>query len=789
MKTTKRIITTILVVLLIVTSAPLAGIVGLESAKLGISASAAENLSGTCADNLKWNFDASSGLLTLSCEGYMKDYYDCEYDDATPWENLPVESVKIEEGLNGIGRFAFRHCKKLKSILIPDSVKFIDDAAFADCISLTRITIPDSVTSIGNDAFSACTSLETVTIGKGVNNIGENVFFDCNSLKSITVDSKNKDYSSDTYGVLYNKKKTMLMQYPVGNTRTSFSIPDSVTAIGVYAFRNCKRLNNIIFPESVTYISNHAFYACTGLTSVTIDGWVRTIGIHSFDNCTKLTTVTIGKYVSAIGEMAFNNCTALKSIVVDPKNESYSSDINGALYNKDKTKIIRYPIGNTQTSFSIPNSVKNIDKYAFNGCANIKCVTIGAGVTNIGNMAFSDCTNLTDIIILADNIKYINNVFKNSKISNVYIYSRNFEFSNKLIPADATIYAFKGSKAEECANQNGYLFKPLENIHTTHSHGSWKTTKAATCKAEGIKERVCSLCGQKETSSIKKLTTHKYTNITTKATLTKNGKITPTCSVCKATKTATTIYYPKTFTIAIQTYTGKALKPNVTIKDSNGKVIANTNYTVSYSNNTAIGTAKAKVIFKGNYSGSKSIKFKIVPAQVTGLKASSVATTSLKLSWTKVNGAKYYKVEQSADGKTWKVLTTTDKTTYTVSNLTAGSKHQFRVTALDSTKKIAGKASAVLKTQTLCSAPAITLTSTKSKTATVSWKKVTGASKYVVYKSTDGKNWTKVATTTAASYNITKLTGGKRIYVKVQATNAYGLNSAFSAAKNVTVKK
>ena len=181
---------------------------------------------------------------------------------------------------------------------------------------------------------------------------------------------------------------------------------------------------------------------------------------------------------------------------------------------------------------------------------------------------------------------------------------------------------------------------------------------------------------------------------------------------------------------------------------------------------------------------------KMTLAQVTGLKASTVAKTSIKLSWTKIAGAKYYKVEKyDSSNKKWVAVKTVDTNSYTVSKLTAGKKYQFRVTALDSTKKIAGKASTVLKTGTLTSAPTVTVKSTKSKTAVASWKKVTGASKYIVYKSTDGKKWTKVTTTTKLTYTLTKLTGGKKIYVKVVAVNAYGKESAASKVVNTTVKK
>lgn len=189
----------------------------------------------------------------------------------------------------------------------------------------------------------------------------------------------------------------------------------------------------------------------------------------------------------------------------------------------------------------------------------------------------------------------------------------------------------------------------------------------------------------------------------------------------------------------------------------------------------------------GNY-GIKCATYP-VPAKVAGLKASAVKKTSIKLTWNKAKNAKYYVVQQSTDGKTWKTLATVTANSYNVSGLKTATKYQFRVKGMDSTKKYSGSYSAVLKTGTLTVAPSVTLKSTKAKTAVANWKKVIGAKSYIVYKSTDNKKWTKVGETTKLTYNLTKPTGGKKIYVKVVAVNAYGKNSAYSAVKNVTVKK
>ena len=326
-----------------------------------------------------------------------------------------------------------------------------------------------------------------------------------------------------------------------------------------------------------------------------------------------------------------------------------------------------------------------------------------------------------------------------------------------------------------------------------------KSEKAPTCSAEGKNVYLCSVCGATKTETVAKKD-HTYKNILTKATPTKDGKIVPTCSVCGAKKTATVIAKASGIKLSKTsfTYNGKVRKPAPVVKDSEGKTIAAKYYTATWSNakSKAIGSYTVKVSLKGNYSGSKTLTYKIVPQQTSGLKASKVAKTAITLSWTKVTGAKYYEVWGSADGgKTFKKVATPSANSLKVTKvagkaLAAGKKYQFRVRALDSTKKLIGAYSTVLKTGTLTAAPKIgKLTSTKAKTVTVTWGKVTGAKSYIVCKSTDGKTFKAVKTgITGTSYTLTKLTVGKKIYVKVIAVNAYGAKSAASAVKNVTVK-
>jgi hypothetical protein len=184
----------------------------------------------------------------------------------------------------------------------------------------TVITIPstlggNSVTIITPAAFYGSAALTSVTIPASVTSIGDSAFYNCTGLTEILVNGDNSNYAS-VDGVLYNKGITVLIQYPKGNTRTSFTIPDSVTTIGLTAFYGSTALTTINFPSYVTSIGASAFGSCTGLTSVIIGSGVTSIGYHAFYGCTSLTSVTIPYSVTSIGDYAFLECTKLTSVIM-----------------------------------------------------------------------------------------------------------------------------------------------------------------------------------------------------------------------------------------------------------------------------------------------------------------------------------------------------------------------------------------------------------------------------------------------------------------------------------------
>lgn len=428
-KTIRRFFSVFMVIVMLLSAAPLNGFVGLDLVTIANAVDVVET--GKCGKNVTYTL-YSDGNLIISGTGEMTNY-----SSKNPFSSMPkLISITIEDGVLSIGSYAFEKCTGLTSITIPDGVKSVGQAAFRGCTSLLNINIPSSVLKIGSDAFQNCVS-----------------------LTSIIVDSNNPYYSSDNYGVLYNKDKSELISYPAGNLRTTFTIPDSVNEVDSYSFYNVCNLINIIIPNSVTEIGGFAFLGCFSLTeiivlpenqnycsdeygvlyskdkselisypagnarttftipnSVTVIDWgafygscnlksviipssVTQIGFFAFSSCTSLTSITIPNSVTFIDNSVFDNCVGLTNITVDSGNQNFSSDSYGVLYNKDKTALVKYPIGNTRTFFQIPNSVVYIDQNAFYGCTSLTNITIPNSVTDIWPAAFYGCTSLTNITI------------------------------------------------------------------------------------------------------------------------------------------------------------------------------------------------------------------------------------------------------------------------------------------------------------------------------------------------------------------------------------------------------
>ena len=553
---------------------------------LAAPSAAAKNLgSGNCGANGKnvtWVLN-DDGVMTVRGSGKMKDYPEM---DTVPWVKLrdKIETVKVESGVTHIGECAFYHCNALNRLSLPSGLKSIAYGAFWGTNCKT-VVIPKSVSSIGDRAFHgagiekfqvesgnksfsadkygclynkdhstlihypAMNTQTSFTLPASVKKIESEALAWTYNLKEIKVHKKNTAFSADKYGCLYNKKKTVLIQYPLGNTRTTFTVPakvkrigdaafadadylkrivlqNKVTEIGQWAFFSCSELEAIGFPSSLKSLAWQAFSACDSLSVVKIPASMKTISERAFEDCGRLkyilytgsksnwkslrveknnqafkkaTVYYVGKNaaqfgvcgasennlvwylsgkglltingrgkmksgdhpaqwgkkvlsvvinngvtsipaaafsacknmraisipasVNAINDTAFQNCVMLKKITVNKGNKKYCSDANGCLYNKEKTILIQYPGRNTQSAFTLPQSVKTIKPGAFKNCAFLKNLTLTSGLKEISSGLFSGCKALTKINIPASVVSG-SNAFKGcKKLQNVTIAS------------------------------------------------------------------------------------------------------------------------------------------------------------------------------------------------------------------------------------------------------------------------------------------------------------------------------------------------------------------------------
>jgi uncharacterized protein YceK len=250
----------------------------------------------------------------------------------------------------------------LQTIVIPDSVTNFGgtypylhtyEGVFAGCTSLTNVTLGNNIGSLKGHDFYNCTSLQTLNIPDKLQYFDSTAFKGCSSLTAFNVSNNNANLSSID-GVIYNKDATRLVKYPTAKQGT-FVVPSTVTRLD--------------------------------------DG-----DRHKapFANCNGVTAVEIGQNVSIIYPYNLSGCSSITTITVDTNNQTYAS-IDGVLYNKNATKLIRCPEG--KQSVTIPNTVTELGDDSFMQCANITTIDIPNSVTTIGCSAFDYCTNLSTITI------------------------------------------------------------------------------------------------------------------------------------------------------------------------------------------------------------------------------------------------------------------------------------------------------------------------------------------------------------------------------------------------------
>ena len=272
-------------------------------------------------------------------------------------------------------------------------------------------SIKDSVTIIGEDAFSGCSNLESIIIPNSVITIEKYAFYRCNNLINIDF-PKNIEMEENVFygvpGILYKtdngRKEWDISENGDGSVKAIFTVDDktltisgdgemkSLTSSGDAEYNEYNRcIENIKIINGVENIRQFAFCYFNNLKSVTIPESVKYIYSYSFFDCKSLESIKIPKSVILIGKAVFEDCKSLKNIEVEEGNENYISE-DGVLFTKDKTTIIAYPAGKSDTSYIINDKVTSIRDYAFSGCKNLEGITIPNSVEYMGLYTFDECS-------------------------------------------------------------------------------------------------------------------------------------------------------------------------------------------------------------------------------------------------------------------------------------------------------------------------------------------------------------------------------------------------------------
>ena len=360
--------------------------------------------------------------------------------------NSGTSSVSFEAGsqLTEIGHYAFANCSSLSGMVIPSTVTTIGRGAFMNATALISVSYESqtpAVASIGDLAFYGCTSLYlgempnvqsigsfafagcnwinenasniTLTIPAGVQNIGAGAFYGCSQIAGFSLASGNS-YFHVVDGVLYVKQTNAdetveyyLHTYPIAKTGTEYTAIASLIGVLDYAFAGNVNLTTINL-ANVQDIGENAFEDCTNLTTISVDStneyYSTSDGVLFNKDATCLIYYPLGKTnssytipttVTEITAGAFAGNTYLTTITVDSANEYYSTS-DGVLFNKDATCLIYYPLGKTNSTYTVPTTVTEIALGAFAGNTNLTGVNL-KNVQIIGDNAFEGCTNLATI--------------------------------------------------------------------------------------------------------------------------------------------------------------------------------------------------------------------------------------------------------------------------------------------------------------------------------------------------------------------------------------------------------
>ena len=366
--------------------------------------------SGVCTNRLTWIL-YSNGLMTVYGRGSMADFGS---GDPAPWYSYKdsITSLVLEDGVTGIGSYAFSDCYYLYSVTLPASVRSVGSSAFSGCYCLYDVYYggvgePWYVVDVasGNDPLTGAVLHYTLAAGTS----GDVRWtLDGGGLLTVFGTGEMADYDSASY----------VPWYPYSERITEAVLAPGVQNIGDYAFAGCTGLRRISIPGSVCEIGDYALYGCTGLWSVTLPAGLSNVGAAAFCGCDHITDVYYGgtrEEWNAYVAVGNDNPILRYGCIHFLLGSGFCG--NGLVWTLDEDGVLtvtgdgemydysfsEYPELDVPPWYSLRGDiltlvlgpgVTSVGQYAFRGCEDLECVRIPGSVSGIGYGAFSGCDRL-----------------------------------------------------------------------------------------------------------------------------------------------------------------------------------------------------------------------------------------------------------------------------------------------------------------------------------------------------------------------------------------------------------
>ena len=741
--------------------------------------------SGTCGDdssgnNTQWKLTKAGTLIITVGTGYTEGgIADFAYGKAPWYQDIYDSGIRcliIGSGIKTIGSYAFADCTDLAEIIVPDGVISIGDGAFLqnsgakrvvlppstvyighgalrDCSALTSVSLPDSMSNrLFLDMFEGCTNLKSVDIPDGITDIYEGDLASCPNWTDIYYDNWGRVWNRVVSGVRDSIPDRMNVHFK-DNIYDSGSCGENVTwtltadgtltisgtgAMTDYTYDSrspwysCRTyIKRVVMQQGVTSIGDHAFWDCSGLTSVTIPDGVTSIGGDAFSGCAALTSVEIPNGVTAIGGSTFSNCIRLAKVTI-PK--SVTSIGKNAFYYCESIADVYYD-GTEEDWAKISISSGNEDLLA--AALHCKPTPLTAPAVTGGNDSQGRPTLKWNAVTGA--AKY--EVYRARSKDGDYI---------KYSTQTSTGY----TNSAYLTSGSTYYYK-VRALDANGTAGPWSDVVAVTCRL-GL--TAPSVTGGNDSQGRPTL---KWDKVAGAAKYEVYRSYSQNGNYSKYSTQTSTGYTNSSYLTSGSTYYYK-----VRALDANGTA--------------------------GPWSDVVAVtcRLGLTAPSVTGGNDSQGRPT---LKWNAVNGAAKYEVyrARSQNGNYSKYSTQTS-TGYTNSTyLTSGSTYYYKVRALDANGTAGPWSDVVAVTCRLgLTAPSVTGGNDSQGRPTLTWKAVTGAAKYEVYRARSmNGDYIKYSTQTSTGYtNSAYLTSGSTYYYKVRALDANGTAGPWSDVVAVTCR-